>query len=124
MMTGVKGGRLNQSILVSGESGAGKTESVKIMMNYLAQAGDKPGEAQAGAPEDHAIARAVIQSNPVLETWGNSRTLRNDNSSRFGKFTQILFDSSGSIVGSRIDVYLLEKSRVVCQARQRPSPPQ
>jgi myosin heavy subunit len=98
----------NQSILVSGESGAGKTESVKIMMNYLANRNQRQVDSES-------VTEAVIRSNPLLETFGNSKTLRNNNSSRFGKFTQILFDSDGNIVGSRVDVYLLEKSRVVRQ---------
>lgn len=99
----------NQSILVSGESGAGKTESVKIMMNYLADRN------QQGMVDSESVAEAVVRSTPLLETFGNSKTLRNNNSSRFGKFTQILFDGDGNIVGSRVDVYLLEKSRVVRQ---------
>lgn len=98
----------NQSILVSGESGAGKTESVKIMMNYLANRNHQDVDSES-------VAEAVIRSTPLLETFGNSKTLRNNNSSRFGKFTQILFDGDGNIVGSRVDVYLLEKSRVVRQ---------
>lgn len=98
----------NQSILVSGESGAGKTESVKIMMNYLASRRQRPVDSES-------VTEAVIRSNPLLETFGNSKTLRNNNSSRFGKFTQVLFDGDGNIVGSRVDVYLLEKSRVVRQ---------
>ena len=99
----------NQSILVSGESGAGKTESVKIMMSYLADRN------QRGSVDSESVAEAVIRSTPLLETFGNSKTLRNNNSSRFGKFTQVLFDREGSIVGSRVDVYLLEKSRVIHQ---------
>ena len=126
MMTRVKDGVGNQSILVSGESGAGKTESVKIIMEYLAQAAGrrraKPNsgehtEAKEGLSSMMSdVACAVMKSNPLLEAFGNARTLRNDNSSRFGKFTRILFDDGGTIVGSRIDVYLLEKSRVVHQA--------
>ena len=114
MMTGVKDGIGDQSILVSGESGAGKTESVKIMMQYLAQAAGKKraGGDSGGGPD---VATSMLRSNPLLEAFGNARTLRNDNSSRFGKFTRILFDDGGAIVGSRIDVYLLEKSRVVTQ---------
>ena len=119
MMSGVKDGIGNQSILVSGESGAGKTETVKIMMNYLAEAAGKKAAADTGGGSAIGgfsdVASAVISSNPLLEAFGNARTLRNDNSSRFGRFTQILFDSGGSIVGSRVDVYLLEKSRVVFQ---------
>ena len=119
MMTGVKDGIGDQSILVSGESGAGKTESVKIMMHYLAQAAGRkrsPGEEGGGGGGGGTdVATSMLRSNPLLEAFGNARTLRNDNSSRFGKFTRILFDAGGAIVGSRIDVYLLEKSRVVTQ---------
>eukprot|EP01052_Picozoa_sp_SAG31_P032678 SAG31_NODE_3606_length_4071_cov_4.005035_3_plen_816_part_00 len=106
------GGVTNQSILVSGESGAGKTESVKIMMQYLAQLGGK--SEVLGKYSD--VAEAVIQANPLLEAFGNAKTLLNNNSSRFGKFTKILFDEHGCIAGSRVDTYLLEKSRVVRQA--------
>ena len=102
----------NQSILVSGESGAGKTESVKIMMEYLAQLGGRSG----GATNFTDVAEAVIKANPLLESFGNAKTLLNDNSSRFGKFTKIIFDKNGAIIGARVDVYLLEKSRVVRQA--------
>jgi myosin-5 len=105
-------GVTNQSILVSGESGAGKTESVKIMMQYLAQLGGRSDA--SGSYSD--VAEAVIQANPLLEAFGNAKTLLNNNSSRFGKFTKILFDKNGSIAGSRVDTYLLEKSRVVRQA--------
>ena len=110
-MVGKEGDALSsQSILVSGESGAGKTESVKIMMEYLAQLGGRSGGERSN------VAEAVIRANPLLESFGNAKTLLNNNSSRFGKFTKILFDKNGMIVGSRVDVYLLEKSRVVRQA--------
>ena len=94
----------NQSILVSGESGAGKTETTKIVMNHLATI--------AGGRGDGAISR-VIEVNPLLESFGNATTVRNDNSSRFGKFTQMQFDKKGNLIGARCDTYLLEKSRVV-----------
>ena len=102
----------SQSILVSGESGAGKTESVKIMIGFVAGRNGR-----AGAARSAAVAKAVVRSTPLLETFGNAKTLRNNNSSRFGKFTQLLFDREGGIVGSRVDVYLLEKIRVVRQAK-------
>ena len=102
----------SQSILVSGESGAGKTESVKIMIGFVAGRNGR-----AGAARSAAVAEAVVRSTPLLETFGNAKTLRNNNSSRFGKFTQLLFDREGGIVGSRVDVYLLEKIRVVRQAK-------
>ena len=95
----------NQSILVSGESGAGKTESVKVMMQYLAFV-SKSGDT-------NRVAEQVLASNPLLEAFGNARTLRNNNSSRFGKWIEVQFDASGFITASRITSYLLEKSRVV-----------
>ena len=87
----------SQSILVSGESGAGKTESVKIMMAYIAHLGGRSGgdESAGGATQ---IAEAVIRANPLLEAFGNAKTLLNNNSSRFGKFTKILIDKNGMIV--------------------------
>ncbi|OQS02142.1 myosin [Thraustotheca clavata] len=96
--------KMNQSILVSGESGAGKTETTKILMNHLATV--------AGGREDKTIAR-VIDVNPLLESFGNAKTLRNDNSSRFGKFTQLQFSAKGVLRGACCETYLLEKSRVV-----------
>ncbi|KAE8910865.1 Myosin-10 [Phytophthora fragariae] len=95
---------MNQSILVSGESGAGKTETTKIVMNHLASV--------AGGRKDKTIAK-VIDVNPLLESFGNAKTTRNDNSSRFGKFTQLQFDDRGKLIGAKCETYLLEKSRVV-----------
>lgn len=107
-----RGGR-NQSILVSGESGAGKTETVKIVLNYLSYVssfGRKLGKVYA--------ADRVLRANPVLESFGNAKTLRNDNSSRFGKFIQVQFDENkGDLKGAYIETYLLEKARVVHQAK-------
>lgn len=99
----------NQSILVSGESGAGKTETTKIVMNHLASV--------TGGRKDKTIAK-VIDVNPLLESFGNARTTRNDNSSRFGKFTQLQFDVNGKLIGAKCQTYLLEKSRVVSIADQ------
>ncbi|CAK9264759.1 unnamed protein product [Sphagnum jensenii] len=96
---------INQSIIISGESGAGKTETAKIAMQYLAALGG------GGGLEDE-----ILQTNPILEAFGNAKTLRNDNSSRFGKLIDIHFDNSGNICGAKIQTYLLEKSRVVQQA--------
>ena len=102
----------NQSVLVSGESGAGKTETVKILMRYIAHISAKMG----GRGEvDTTIIQKVLKSNPLLETFGNAKTLRNDNSSRFGKFTEMVMDDSMQLSGSRCLTYLLEKSRVVTQ---------
>jgi myosin-5 len=100
---------LDQSILVSGESGAGKTETVKIMMNHLASI-------SGGGDRGTIVIDRVLQSNPLLESFGNAKTKRNDNSSRFGKFAQLQFDSVGSLIGARCETYLLEKSRVVSQS--------
>uniref|UniRef100_A0A0E0KLW7 Myosin motor domain-containing protein n=1 Tax=Oryza punctata TaxID=4537 RepID=A0A0E0KLW7_ORYPU len=100
--------RISQAILVSGESGAGKTESTKMLMQYLAFMG---GKAQA---EGRSVQQQILESNPVLEAFGNAKTVRNNNSSRFGKFVEIQFDDNGKISGAAIRTYLLERSRV-CQ---------
>nr|XP_025606687.1 myosin-15 isoform X2 [Arachis hypogaea] len=97
----------SQSILVSGESGAGKTETTKLIMQYLTFVGGR------AAGDDRTVEQQVLESNPLLEAFGNARTVRNDNSSRFGKFVEIQFDSSGRISGAAIRTYLLERSRVV-----------
>lgn len=97
----------NQSIIISGESGAGKTEAAKIILSYL-----------AGSSSDSKsnLAKQVLDTNPILEAFGNAKTLRNDNSSRFGKFIEIHFDSNTlKLLSARIQNYLLEKSRIVGQ---------
>ncbi|RXH73031.1 hypothetical protein DVH24_012715 [Malus domestica] len=99
----------SQSILVSGESGAGKTETTKLIMQYLTYVGGRA----AGAGDERTVEQQVLESNPLLEAFGNARTVRNDNSSRFGKFVEIQFDASGRISGAAIRTYLLERSRVV-----------
>ncbi|KAF9624147.1 hypothetical protein IFM89_008085 [Coptis chinensis] len=101
-------GGTSQSILVSGESGAGKTESTKMLMRYLAYMGGK------AAAEGRSVEQKVLESNPVLEAFGNAKTVRNNNSSRFGKFVELQFDGRGRISGAAIRTYLLERSRV-CQ---------
>lgn len=96
----------NQSILVSGESGAGKTETVKILLKHLANV--------AGSEEGGDLTiKKVIESNPLLESFGNAKTVRNDNSSRFGKFLELQFSRGCNLLGSNVVTYLLEKSRVV-----------
>eukprot|EP00588_Corethron_pennatum_P021465 CAMPEP_0194317724 /NCGR_PEP_ID=MMETSP0171-20130528/14450_1 /TAXON_ID=218684 /ORGANISM="Corethron pennatum, Strain L29A3" /LENGTH=743 /DNA_ID=CAMNT_0039074427 /DNA_START=42 /DNA_END=2269 /DNA_ORIENTATION=- len=113
----------DQSVLVSGESGAGKTETVKIMMNHLAAL---DGSSHTNEQGTSSVVRRVLESNPLLEAFGNARTSRNDNSSRFGKYIQLQFDAedpyaaqlkgrqvpSCVLAGSRCRTYLLEKGRV------------
>ena len=95
----------------SGESGAGKTENTKKVIQYLAAiACDKANTSQLGQLEQQ-----ILQANPILEAFGNAQTIRNNNSSRFGKFIRIEFNSRGQIAGANIERYLLEKSRVTSQ---------
>ncbi|XP_010853315.1 PREDICTED: myosin-7B [Bison bison bison] len=104
--------RENQSMLITGESGAGKTVNTKRVIQYfaiVAALGDGPGK-KAGTLEDQ-----IIEANPAMEAFGNAKTLRNDNSSRFGKFIRIHFGPSGKLASADIDSYLLEKSRVIFQ---------
>ncbi|XP_043956480.1 myosin-10 isoform X4 [Gambusia affinis] len=132
--------REDQSILCTGESGAGKTENTKKVIQYLAhvasshkgrkdhnippdspkafklQASGSPGE---GVVYSHGeLERQLLQANPILESFGNAKTVKNDNSSRFGKFIRINFDVTGYIVGANIETYLLEKSRAIRQAKE------
>ncbi|KAH7424896.1 hypothetical protein KP509_11G030500 [Ceratopteris richardii] len=97
----------SQSILVSGESGAGKTETTKLLMQYLAFMGGR------AMTDGRTVEQQVLESNPLLEAFGNAKTVRNDNSSRFGKFVELQFDRSGRISGAAVRTYLLERSRVV-----------
>jgi myosin heavy subunit len=112
----------NQSIIISGESGAGKTEATKKIMQYLARihhGNDVNNKLEGDAATTTTISSLedrVLSSNPLLESFGNARTLKNDNSSRFGKFIKIMIDSGGGgIVGASINNYLLEKTRIVHQ---------
>uniref|UniRef100_A0A671LJW3 Myosin VB n=1 Tax=Sinocyclocheilus anshuiensis TaxID=1608454 RepID=A0A671LJW3_9TELE len=98
----------NQSIIVSGESGAGKTVSAKYAMRFFATVG--------GSANDTSVEEKVLASSPIMEAIGNAKTTRNDNSSRFGKYIQIGFDRRYYIIGANMRTYLLEKSRVVFQA--------
>ncbi|XP_034042743.1 unconventional myosin-Va isoform X1 [Thalassophryne amazonica] len=100
----------NQSIIVSGESGAGKTVSAKYAMRYFATVSGSASEAN--------IEEKVLASNPIMEAIGNAKTTRNDNSSRFGKYIEIGFDNHYRIIGANMRTYLLEKSRVVFQAEE------
>ncbi|KAI2793616.1 Myosin type-2 heavy chain 2 [Penicillium oxalicum] len=104
----------NQSILVTGESGAGKTENTKKVIQYLAAVAtsDTP-YGRSGSKQLSNLSQQILRANPILEAFGNAQTVRNHNSSRFGKFIRIEFSRSGQICGAWIDWYLLEKSRVV-----------
>lgn len=124
--------REDQSILCTGESGAGKTENTKKVIQYLAYvASSKPrtssvtssgsavhvGSATSGSYlHSGELEQQLLQANPILEAFGNAKTVKNDNSSRFGKFIRINFDASGFIAGANIETYLLEKSRTIRQA--------
>uniref|UniRef100_A0A8C4TMB1 Myosin, heavy chain 7B, cardiac muscle, beta a n=1 Tax=Erpetoichthys calabaricus TaxID=27687 RepID=A0A8C4TMB1_ERPCA len=104
--------RENQSMLITGESGAGKTVNTKRVIQYfaiVAALGDASSK-KGGTLEDQ-----IIEANPAMEAFGNAKTLRNDNSSRFGKFIRIHFGPTGKLASSDIDIYLLEKSRVIFQ---------
>ncbi|GAA5918665.1 hypothetical protein JCM1841_002302 [Sporobolomyces salmonicolor] len=125
----------SQSVLVTGESGAGKTENTKKVIQYLAAIAADPlpssasfdllaRQAQADATLSSAakgkrlgqLERQILEANPILEAFGNAQTVKNNNSSRFGKFVRIFFNSLGAIAGANIDWYLLEKSRVTARS--------
>ncbi|XP_008412424.1 myosin-9-like isoform X1 [Poecilia reticulata] len=113
--------REDQSILCTGESGAGKTENTKKVIQYLAHvaSSSKFKKDQGGAVLSHGeLEKQLLQANPILEAFGNAKTVKNDNSSRFGKFIRINFDVNGYIVGANIETYLLEKSRAIRQAKE------
>ncbi|OWB56616.1 hypothetical protein B5S28_g2523 [[Candida] boidinii] len=102
----------NQSIVVSGESGAGKTVSAKYIMRYFASV-----DSDANNHDMSDTEKQILATNPIMESFGNAKTTRNDNSSRFGKYLEILFDKNIIIIGARIRTYLLERSRLVFQPK-------
>ncbi|XP_050179689.1 myosin-9 isoform X3 [Myiozetetes cayanensis] len=106
--------REDQSILCTGESGAGKTENTKKVIQYLAHV----ASSHKSKKDQGELERQLLQANPILEAFGNAKTVKNDNSSRFGKFIRINFDVNGYIVGANIETYLLEKSRAIRQAKE------
>ncbi|TMW55855.1 hypothetical protein Poli38472_008503 [Pythium oligandrum] len=115
----------NQAILVSGESGSGKTESTKFLMKFLTSVGHEFSSNGSTLSDDGVessdiieIGKRILQTNPILESFGNAQTIRNDNSSRFGKFIKIQFDGENQIIGAEIASYLLEKVRLIHQSPQ------
>ncbi|XP_058803249.1 myosin heavy chain, muscle isoform X5 [Phymastichus coffea] len=105
----------NQSMLITGESGAGKTENTKKVIAYFATVGASTKKDPNASDKKGSLEDQVVQTNPVLEAFGNAKTVRNDNSSRFGKFIRIHFGPSGKLAGADIETYLLEKARVISQ---------
>ena len=108
----------NQTIVVSGESGAGKTVSAKYIMRYFAtrESPDQPGKRAKGIADAMSeTEEQILATNPIMEAFGNAKTTRNDNSSRFGKYIEIMFNKKTEIIGAKISTYLLERSRLVFQ---------
>ncbi|KIH63296.1 myosin head, partial [Ancylostoma duodenale] len=106
----------NQSMLITGESGAGKTENTKKVISYFAMVGATQSNKTKKDKKNVSLEDQIVQTNPVLEAFGNAKTVRNNNSSRFGKFIRIHFNKAGKVAGGDIEHYLLEKSRVIKQA--------
>ncbi|XP_042176003.1 unconventional myosin-X-like [Oncorhynchus tshawytscha] len=104
----------SQCVLISGESGAGKTESTKLLLQFLSVMSQKSA-GTAPSEKSTRVEQAIVQSSPIMEAFGNAKTVYNNNSSRFGKFIQLHFSQSGNIQGGCIIDYLLEKNRVVRQ---------
>uniref|UniRef100_A0A8C4GIB0 Myosin-7 n=1 Tax=Dicentrarchus labrax TaxID=13489 RepID=A0A8C4GIB0_DICLA len=109
--------RENQSILITGESGAGKTVNTKRVIQYFASIAAGGIKKDPNAKDKGTLEDQIIQANPALEAFGNAKTIRNDNSSRFGKFIRIHFDARGKLASADIETYLLEKSRVTFQLK-------
>uniref|UniRef100_A0A667XBY4 Myosin heavy chain 7 n=1 Tax=Myripristis murdjan TaxID=586833 RepID=A0A667XBY4_9TELE len=109
--------RENQSILITGESGAGKTVNTKRVIQYFASIAAGGGKKEGSSDKKGTLEDQIIQANPALEAFGNAKTIRNDNSSRFGKFIRIHFAASGKLASADIETYLLEKSRVTFQLK-------
>jgi myosin V len=108
----------NQTVVVSGESGAGKTVSAKYIMRYFAtrEPPDQPGRRSKNKGDSMSkTEEQILATNPIMEAFGNAKTTRNDNSSRFGKYIEIMFDDKTDIIGAKIRTYLLERSRLVFQ---------
>ena len=113
------GNMRNQSCIVSGESGAGKTEATKIFLQYIAEisGGSAGNQTTSISFEDASLQEQILKANPLMEAFGNAKTVRNNNSSRFGKWIEVSFNNAtGAVVGGSIVQYLLEKSRLVAQA--------
>ena len=105
----------NNAMLITGESGAGKTENTKKVITYLAMVATGAGGAAKKDAKKVSLEDQIVATNPILESYGNAKTARNDNSSRFGKFIRIHFTASGKLCGCDIVSYLLEKSRITEQ---------
>uniref|UniRef100_A0AAV2KSL8 Myosin heavy chain n=1 Tax=Knipowitschia caucasica TaxID=637954 RepID=A0AAV2KSL8_KNICA len=110
--------RENQSVLITGESGAGKTVNTKRVIQYFATISVGGGEKKQSSKIQGSLEDQIIAANPLLEAYGNAKTVRNDNSSRFGKFIRIHFGTTGKLASADIETYLLEKSRVTYQLEQ------
>merc|ERR1712158_241134 len=105
----------DNAMLITGESGAGKTENTKKVITYLAMVATGAGGAAKKETKKVSLEDQIVATNPILESYGNAKTSRNDNSSRFGKFIRIHFTNSGKLCGCDIESYLLEKSRITQQ---------